>query len=108
MKPVKYILSGIALVLSTMTEAETPMQAPPMEWHSTSVMAGSGSNLPMAAQNGVVIVSAGNGKNNTGGPRRVGKDDDIGDPGAVPVGDGIILLSLFGVAYGLTRRLKQK
>lgn len=97
MKPIKYILAGIALVLSTMTEAETPMQAPPMEWHSTSVMAGSGSNLPMAAQNGVVIVSAGNGKNNTSGPRKVSPGSNPGDPGATPVGDGLwVLLLLIG------------
>ena len=95
------------LMLSTFCYAQPETAYPKMEWQSTSSMAGSGTTLPMAAQQGV---STTNDEDNAGGYkphiRKVNKDDDIGDPGAVPVGEGLMILGFLGVAYALRRRIK--
>lgn len=109
MKAIRYILTVVALVLCITIQAQPVADAPQMEWQSTGVMAGSGSNLPMAAQDGVTTTYGTESTNphNSGGPRRVGKDDDIGDPGALPIGGGAVILSILAAAYAATKRTKQ-
>ena len=110
MKTIRYILTVVALVLCITIQAQPVAEAPQMEWQSTGVMAGSGSNLPMAAQDGVTTTygsESTNRHNASGGPRRVGKDDDIGDPGALPIGGGAVILSILAAAYAATKRTKQ-
>ncbi len=108
MKTIKYILSVAAITLCTTIAAQSLAEEPQMQWQSTGAMAGSGTNLPMAAQQGVsTTYDNENGTRNRPGIRKVGKDDDIGDPGALPVGDGILVLTVLGAAYSLTRRRKE-
>lgn len=107
MKTIKYILTVTALATCMSIAAQPSAQTPQMEWQSTGSMAGSGSSLPMAAQQGATTTyetGVGTGAGRNSHIRKVGKDDDIGDPGALPVGDGMLILSLLGVAYGLKRR----
>lgn len=89
--------------------AQSIADAPQMEWRSTGVMAGSGTNLPMAAQDGVTTTyDKENGSGNVKPKiRKVGRDDDIGDPGALPIGEGVLVLSILGAAYLMTRSRKR-
>ena len=112
MKAIQYILTVAALMLCLTIHAQVQWDVPQQEWKSTSTMVGSGSSLPMAAQNGVITTanntdsyeSSNNGHH--GGIRRVNKDDDIGDPGALPIGGGVVVLSIFAAAYAVTKRKK--
>ena len=110
MKTIRYILTVVALVLCMTIQGQPVADAPQMEWQSTGVMAGSGSNLPMAAQNGVTTTygtESTNRHNASGGPRRVGKDDDIGDPGALPIGDGVWILLICAMCYAVYANKKR-
>ena len=89
---------------------------PQYEWQSTSVFISAGSSLPMAAKEGVQF--AGKQENDSYTPppsmRKVNKDGDIGDPGAIdePVGDGLAVLLIFAgifLCYKLNvqKRIKQ-
>lgn len=76
--------------------------APAGEFHSTSTMSTSGSSLPNAAAEGVVIVNdTDNEADKPSGPRRVGGfgDNNYGDPGAVPLGDAVLPLLLLAAGY---------
>lgn len=42
------------------------------------------------------------------GPSRVDKDDNIGDAGATPVGEGLLFLLLCAAAYTITRIVKSQ
>lgn len=83
--------------------------APAGEFHSTSTMSTSGSSLPNAAAEGVVIVNdTDNEADKPSGPRRVGGfgDNNYGDPGAVPLGDALLPLLLLVVGYAIYLRRK--
>lgn len=111
MKAIQYILTVAALMLCITIHAQQITDTPPIEWQSTSAMAGSGSNLPMAAQNGVVTTYGAENMwqhNNHNGPRRVNKDDDIGDPGSVPLGDVVWPLMLCAGAFLIIRIARRK
>lgn len=85
--------------------------APAEEFHSTSTMSTSGSSLPNAAAEGVVIVNdTDNEADKPSGPRRVGGfgDNNYGDPGAQPIGDTPwIMMALLVLGYTLRVRRKR-
>ena len=84
--------------------------APAGEFHSTSTMSTSGSSLPNAAAEGVVIVNdTDNGADKPSGPRRVGGfgDNNYGDPGAQPIGDiPWLMMALLVLGYAIYLRRK--
>ena len=93
------------------------------EFQSTSSMKGSGTALPNAAQNGVVVSGNAPGDNisagGASGPRRSTMDDDpfgggdIGDinkpqePGT-PIGDGMWLLLFLAIGYVAFGKLRRR
>lgn len=82
---------------------------PQIDMHSTSVMVGSGSHLPMAAESGAVTTDGEESGIPKGGPRRAGGGstgggpDDREDPYGDPIGDAAWPLMLLALAYVLAR-----
>jgi len=86
------------------------------EFQSTSTMAGSGSNLPIAARNGLKIGANSPddySSNEAHGPRRIGGSgsgtegndaEESHDPQETPVGDGMWVLLLMAVGYAMCRK----
>ena len=86
---------------------------PSFNFHSTSVMSTSGSNLPSAASTGCVLTNNPNGNNLPRGPRRAIDKDDVGDkpegwqePMDDPITDAVPCLLLLAAAYCLYLRRK--
>ena len=113
MKTLKYILLiSLVLVSLPMAVAQSWAQQPSTEFHSTSTMMGSGTELPMAAVDGVMtadIVGNGMGGDNyiATGPQRVGPDTPPEDPYDGPLGDTPWLLMLL-LALGYALRVGKK
>ena len=116
MKTIKYILLTLSLIVFGTIKGQSAFDFPQYEWQSTSVFISAGSSLPMAAKEGVQF--AGKQENDSYTPppsmRKVNKDGDIGDPGAIdePVGDGLAVLLIFAgifLCYKLNvqKRIKQ-
>ncbi len=108
MKKILYILIVVALANVTNICAQDLVQQPQWQMQSTSTMLGSGSQLPQAATEGVSVVGeTTTSQNQTNGPRKVGWDDNIGDPGAVPVGNSMALFVMVGI-YMILRIVNNK
>ena len=127
MKTLRYLLMVMSVLLLTMTaEAQYTQVSTEHEWQSTSTMQSSGSALPIAAQNGVML------SGNTPGddspayipgrkPRRATTEDDPfggGDIGGIdkpeepgtPVGDGMWVMMILAAGYGawMMRRIRAR
>ena len=113
MKTLKYILLiSLVCVSLPMAVAQSWAQQPGTEFHSTSTMMGSGSELPMAAIDGVMtadVVGNDMGGDNyiATGPQRVGPDTPPEDPYDGPLGDTPWLLMLL-LALGYALRVGKK
>lgn len=110
MKTLKYILSAIALMMAMYAPAQLVDsdwgQLPNSDMQTTSVLPGSGSDLPFAAESGVSIVSTE--VSPAQGPRRVDRGTNNGDPGATPVGDLLWPMLLLALGYGAVVRARKK
>ena len=115
MKTLKYILLiSLVCVSLPMAVAQSWAQQPGTEFHSTSTMMGSGSELPMAAVDGVMtadVVGNGMGGDNyiATGPQRVSPDTPPEDPYDGPLGDTpwfFMLLLVAGYALRVARKHK--
>lgn len=109
MKAIQYIFLMIFAWVSTLSVvAQDWVQQPTVEFHSTSAMVGSGSDLPQAAITGVTTAeysnsSNGSKRNAPTGPSRVDgwDDDNPSDPGA-PLGDTPwVLMALLVAGYAV-------
>lgn len=113
MKTLKYILLiSLVLVSLPMAVAQSWAQQPSAEFHSTSTMMGSGTELPMAAIDGVMtadVVGNGMGGDNyiATGPQRVSPETPPEDPFDGPLGDMPWLLMLL-LALGYALRVGKK
>ena len=115
MKTLKYILLiSLVCVSLPMAVAQSWAQQPGTEFHSTSTMMGSGSELPMAAVDGVMTAEA-TGNNMGGdayrptGPQRVDPNTPPEDPYDGPLGDTpwfFMLLLALGYALRVARKHK--
>ena len=108
MKTLKYILLiSLVCVSLPMAVAQSWAQQPGTEFHSTSTMMGSGSELPMAAIDGVMTADVvgndmGGDKYIATGPQRVGPDTPPEDPYDGPLGDTPwLLMLLLSLGYAL-------
>lgn len=108
MKRMRYILIVTALMSILTISAQELAQQPEIHFESTSSMQGSGSSLVQPTEGvNVIGTETSNNQNYVSGPRRVGWDDNIGDPGAVPVGNSMTLLIIAGL-YTLTQIIQTK
>ena len=98
MKTIKYIVLVCALILSTalMANDNSHSQMPTLPFESTSTMPLSGTQLPNASEDGVIIVDQ-----PVTGPRRVGIYNPPTDPFLDPIGDAVLPLALLAAAYVL-------
>ena len=121
MKALRYLLVALVIALASVSAQAQFNQPADTEYHfrSTSSFGGSGSNLPIAAQSGVVVGQTAPGDNTPtyvpgGRPRRVGESggfEDEEDPELPsepnPIGDGmwaLLFLAIGYVAFGKLRR----
>ena len=108
MKALRYLLIGAMISLTSVLSATNVVaqnlaQQPEAQMKSTSAMPSSGSTLPQAAIEGVTTTYSPS--NPPSGPRRVGRDDDPGEPGYdEPLGDGIGLLVLLCILFVIMKR----
>ena len=111
MKALRYLLIVMGLMSILSISAQALAQQPQAQMQSTSIMAGSGSQLPSAAVQGTYVTGATIGTYspaNASGPHRAKKEDndweddewgDTGDPWATPIGDVMWPLMLLACAY---------
>ena len=111
MKALRYLLIVMGLMSVLSISAQALAQEPQAQMQSTSIMAGSGSQLPSAAVQGTYVTGATIGTYspaNASGPHRAKKEDndweddewgDTGDPWATPIGDVMWPLMLLACAY---------
>jgi len=111
MKTLRYLLIVMGLMSILSISAQALAQQPQAQMQSTSIMAGSGSQLPSAAVQGTYVTGATIGTYspaNASGPHRAKKEDndweddewgDTGDPWATPIGDVMWPLMLLACAY---------
>lgn len=111
MKTLRYLLIVMGLMSVLSISAQALAQEPQAQMQSTSIMAGSGSQLPSAAVQGTYVTGATIGTYspaNASGPHRAKKEDndweddewgDTGDPWATPIGDVMWPLMLLACAY---------
>ena len=119
-KTLKYLLIAAMIVLAgawSMVSAipQGIAKEPQIDMHSTSVMVGSGSHLPMAAESGAVTTDGEESGIPKGGPRRAGSGstggggpDDREDPYGDPIGDAMIPLALLALAYLIIRVVRKR
>ena len=117
MKALRYLLIVMSLVSVLSVKAQSTAQLPQTQMQSTSVMVGSGSNLPQAAATGAYITGETPGTYSParikgGGRPRKGLgdgDDDVTvpednlDPDFSPIGDALIPLMLLAGLYLIIR-----
>ena len=126
MRSLKYLLTIISLVSVLSANAQIFDKEwgkqPVVQMRSTSVMAYSGSTLPMAAATGVTMVSGSVPSANApasyrpGHIRRIGEDEGWGDEGEdtklpgepMPVGDVFFPLMCLVLAYGVYLKCRKK
>ena len=111
MKTLRYLLIVMGLMSVLSISAQALAQEPQAQMQSTSIMAGSGSQLPSAAVQGTYVTGTTIGTYspaNASGPHRAKKGDndweddewgDTGDPWATPIGDVMWPLMLLACAY---------
>ena len=111
MKALRYLLIVMGLMSVLSISAQALAQEPQAQMQSTSIMAGSGSQLPSAAVQGTYVTGTTIGTYspaNASGPHRAKKEDndweddewgDTGDPWATPIGDVMWPLMLLACAY---------
>ena len=109
-KTLRYLLSMIAVVSVLSLSAQTFAQQPEAQMQSTSVMQGSGSNLPNAAVQGVSTTYDNSmpDKRNVSGPRRSGRPGDNADPVPDPIGDAVLPLLLLALSYMVMRVARKR
>ena len=113
MKAMKQLLIVIGLMSILSLNAQTPIEYPVAQMHSTSAMVGAGSALPFAA-GGDMEIGAQSPQKGITGPRRVIADDDKEeekpegwqDPMEDPLTDAVPCLLLLAVGYALYLRRK--
>ena len=117
MKALRYLLIVMMLSVASLAfaTAQSLAQQPEAQMQSTSIIAGSGSQLPSAAVQGTYVTGATVGTYspaNASGPNRAkrGDDDwedddwgDTGDPYPTPLGDAAWLLLALAAAYAVLR-----
>lgn len=122
MKTLRYLLIVMGLMSVLSISAQALAQQPQAQMHTTSIMAGSGSQLPSAAVQGTYVTGSIPGTYtpaNASGPHRAkrGADEDEGDtppsdphgPMEDPIGDAGWPLALLALAYVCVRAfLKRK
>ena len=89
---------------------------PQIDMHSTSMMVGSGSHLPMAAESGAITTDGEEAGVPKGGPRRISGGNSGGgsgpsnpdDPYATPIGDAALPLALLACAYLILRVARRR
>ena len=120
MKALRYLLIVMGLMSVLSISAQALAQQPQTQMQSTSIMAGSGSQLPSAAVQGTYVTGTTIGTYspaNASGPNRAKKGDDdweddgwgdTGDPWPTPLGDAAWLLALLALAYALLRVYKRE
>lgn len=118
MKAMKHILIVIGLMSVITLTAQTVIEYPVAQMHSTSVMAESGSSLPNAAITGFVLADDnlnGASDNAPRGPRRIGGGNSGGGTGpenpddvwANPIGDiPWLFMLLLAIGYAIYLRRK--
>ena len=117
MKALRFLLIAIVMLSFLSASAQGLAQRPQTEFRSTSVMVGTGSSLPQAAQTGAVVTGSTPGTYSPATPghvRRAKQDDDLFDdddisgtdnplePGT-PIGDGLWALMLLAGAFAFGR-----
>ena len=112
-KTLKYLLivamiSLTSVLSATNVVAQNLAQQPEAQMKSTSVMPSSGSTLPQAAIEGVTTTYSPS--TPPSGPRRVGRDDNAGEPGFdEPIGDAPwAVIVLFGILYVIKRKYMKR
>ena len=121
MKALRYLLIVVALLSVLSVSAQMLAQLPEATMHSTSAMVGSGSALPSAAANGVVVTGEQPGTyspaNAPSRPRRAKmgendwEDDEFSEtyePYKDPIGDAALPLMLLAAAYALLRAFRRR
>lgn len=94
MKALRYLLIVMGLMSVLSISAQALAQQPQAQMHTTSIMAGSGSQLPSAAAQGTYVTGTTIGTYNpanVNGPHRAKKDDNPGggfNPGGGEPGPG--------------------
>lgn len=115
----RYLLIVVGLMSVLSISAQTLAQQPQAQMQSTSIMAGSGSQLPSAAVQGTYVTGTTIGTYspaNASGPNRAKKGGDSEDtppsdphgPMEDPLGDAAWLLALLALAYALLRVYRRK
>lgn len=108
MKAMKQLLIVIGLMSILSLNAQTPIEYPVAQMHSTSAMVGAGSALPFAA-GGDMEIGAQSPQKGITGPRRVIDEDDKEeekpdgwqDPFKDPLTDAVPCLLLLAIGYAI-------
>ena len=123
MKALRYLLIVMGLMSVLSIGAQALAQQPQVQMQSTSIIAGSGSQLPSAAVQGTYVTGATVGTYspaNASGPNRAKKGDDdweddewghTDDPWATPIGDvfwPLMLMAMMACAYLIIRGRRKK
>lgn len=114
MKAMKHILIVIGLMSIITLTAQTVIEYPVAQMHSTSAMVESGSSLPNAAVTGFISADDNLPSSSPRGPRRVIDEDDKEekpeswrDPMEDPLTDAVPCLLLLALGYVLYLRRKK-
>jgi len=127
MKALRYLLIVMGLMSVLSISAQALAQEPQAQMQSTSIMAGSGSQLPSAAAQGTYVTGTTIGTYNpanVNGPHRAKKEDNPGggfnpgggepgpgdnsEPWEDPLGDVMWPLLALAAAYALLRVYRRK
>lgn len=112
MKTLRYLLITFAVMMVIGVSAQSLAQPPSADFQSTSSMLGSGSNLPQAAQSGVVMsydLGASERDNKPGIRKGWGTgDNDRPEPYEDPIGDGVWAMVLLACAYVIFRYVRTR
>ena len=127
MKALRYLLIVMGLMSVLSISAQALAQQPQAQMQSTSIMAGSGSQLPSAAVQGTYVTGTTIGTYNpanVNGPHRAKKEDNPGggfnpgggepgpgdntEPWEDPIGDAGWPLMMLAAAYALLRVYKRE
>ena len=115
-KALRYLLILVAMLSVLSLSAQNMAQQPNSDFRSTSVMMGTGSTLPQAAQTGTVTTYDVPAGPRNGHVRKIGGGNSGGgtgptnpdDPWATPLGDATWPLALCMMAYVCVRAFRRK
>ena len=115
-KALRYLLILVAMLSVLSLSAQNMAQQPSSDFRSTSVMMGTGSTLPQAAQTGTVTTYDVPSGPRNGHIRRGASGEDGGDtppadphgPNEDPIGDAAWPLALCMMAYVCVRAFRRK